>query len=163
MSWSSLSHRIYFTNAVLLIEDTESGPPWSLPAQNSCKTRMDPNKPVKGIILPPSQYHHFWLKEAESRYGAHYWTGSTLRIRILQIMWDHVARTVQSFQMTPQKNRPSHCDSVALFICWSPFSIQSFSFHKPSARLTRCLSPDGLARRSLTFVPPHFHDKPWIL
>lgn len=45
-------------------------------------------------------------------------------------------------------------DSMALFICWSQFSIQSLSFHKPSGRLTRCLSPDGLTRQSLTSVAP---------
>ena len=50
---------------------------------------------------------------------------------------------------------------MALFICWSRFNIKSLSFHKPSGRLTSCISPDGLAYQPLTSMAPHLHDKSW--
>lgn len=33
--------------------------------------------------------------------------------------------------------------------------------HKPSGRLTSCISPDGLPYQPLTSMAPYFHDKPW--
>lgn len=50
---------------------------------------------------------------------------------------------------------------MALFICWSQFNIKSLSFHKPSGRLTSCISPDGLAYQPLTSMAPYLHDKSW--
>lgn len=34
-------------------------------------------------------------------------------------------------------------------------------FHKPSGRLTSCISPDGLPYQPLTSMAPYLHDKSW--
>lgn len=87
-SWLSLSHVMYFTNAVLPIENTESGPPWS--TSSPCTKLLENLNEFKQISerdnivsfpIPP-----LLVKRNEGGYGVHYWNCSTLTIRIFPIM-----------------------------------------------------------------------------
>lgn len=79
----------------------------ALPAQNSCKTWMNSNKSVKGIILSPSQYHHCWLKEAKAGMVCIIETVPCWQFGSFRSCKISVVSTLWSFQTTPQKNRLS--------------------------------------------------------
>lgn len=98
----------------------------------------------------------FLAKRSEGKCSVHHWYSSALWSQTLFCDGSGHVRSecnalCEVFQLL-HRACFSICDSMALFICWSQFSIQSFSFHKPSGRLTHCLSPDGLTRQSLTSV-----------
>lgn len=128
-----------------------------LPVQNSCEIWRNANKTVRGIIFPTSQGHDFLLKEVKANAVCITETVPHCEVKlssvILQVVrseWNALCEVSQLLHGACF----SVCDAMALFICWSQFSIQTFSFHRPSGRLTRCLSPDGLTRESLTSVAP---------
>lgn len=128
-----------------------------LPVQNSCEIWRNANKKERGIIVPTSQRHDFLLKEVKTNAVCVTETVPHCEVKLSSVILQVVRAECNALcEVSQLLHRAcfSVWDAMALFICWSQFSIQSFSFHKPSGRLTRCLSPDGLTRQSLTSVAP---------